>query len=215
MKPWVNELEYGNPTDNYLPYLEKGEFDFLTEELQKYAFPENDSDATRDEMRELISFQNAPEQQDAEIMSRYLRYDSDGINVYKEYCRNTIGHNMDEDIDKIIEDAKYVIAKLKFRYQRPRPFQLARFYKARLFPYASVSAMSPSYPSGHTMQAYVLSEYIGSMHPEHYKFLTELAEDFAISRLFLGLHFSSDNDFGRFCAKKMVNCKEFASKYGI
>ena len=54
MKPWVNELEYGNPTDNYLPYLEKGEFDFLTEELQKYAFPENDSDATRDEMRELI-----------------------------------------------------------------------------------------------------------------------------------------------------------------
>ncbi len=215
MKSWVNEVQYGNPTDNFLPYLEKGEFDFLVEPLKNYAFPENDSDATRDEMRELIAFQNSPEQQDEDIMSRFIKYDSDLSNVYKDYCRNTIGHNMDESIDKVIEDTKYVISKLKFTYQRPRPYQLARFYKARLFPYASQTGVSPSYPSGHTVQAYVLTEYIGSMHPEHYEFLSDLAHDVAVSRLFLGLHFSSDNDFGRFVAKKMVNTKEFASKYGI
>lgn len=215
MKNWINELKYGNPTDNFLPYFTKADFDFLIEPLTKYPFPENDSEATKDEMRELISFQNATEQKDEEIMSRFLKYDSDAINVYKDYCKNTIGENMDEDIDKIIEDVKYVIAKLKFKYQRPRPFQLAVIFKARLFPFASLSSMSASYPSGHTMQAYVLSEYISSKHPEHYEFLIDLASDFAVSRLFLGLHFSSDNDFGKFCASKMVNTKEFASKYGI
>lgn len=215
MKPWVNEIQYGNPTDNYLPYLEKGEFDFVCDELQKYPFPENDSDATRDELRELIRFQNAPEQKDNEIITRFIKYDTSGIDIFKEYCRDTIGTNMDKDIDQCMEDVKYVITKLKFRYQRPRPFQLARFYKARLFPYASPTAVSPSYPSGHTTQAYVLAEFIGSKFPEHYEFLIELAQDVAISRLFLGLHFSSDNDFGRLCAKKIVNTKEFATKYGI
>jgi len=215
MKSWVNEIEYGNPSDNLLPYLQKGDFDFLIEPLLKYPFAQNTSDATQDEMRELISFQNAPEQKDEEILSRFIKYDNDMINVYKDYCKDTIGENMDEDIDKIIEDVKYVIVKLKYKYQRPRPFQLARYFKARLFPYASQSAQTASYPSGHTCQAYTLAEYIGSKHPEHYEFLSELSHDIAVSRLFLGLHFSSDNDFGRFVAKKIVNTKEFASKYGI
>jgi hypothetical protein len=215
MKPWVNEITYGNPTDNFLPYLQKGEFDFVFEGLKNYPFPQNGSDTTKDEIRELISFQNSPEQKDEEIMTRFLKYDSKMIDVFKEYCTNTIGHNMDEVIDQVIEDGQYVIVKLKFFYQRPRPFQLAHYYKARLFPYASPTAHTPAYPSGHAFQSTLLAEFIGNMHPEHSKFLNELAHDIAISRLFLGLHYATDNDFARFCATKMVRSKQFTSKYEI
>jgi membrane-associated phospholipid phosphatase len=36
-----------------------------------------------------------------------------------------------------------------------------------------------------------------------------------ISRMFLGLHFPSDNDFGVFCAKAIAQSKEFTTKYGL
>jgi hypothetical protein len=215
MKPWLDEVTYGNPNDELLPYLEKGEFDFVYESLKKYPFPKNTSETTRDEMRELISIQNAPEQKNEEIMSRYLNYDEHFGDVIKTYCKEKIGVDMDEVIDQITKDGYYVLVKLKFFYQRPRPYQLAQYLRARLFPYKASSALTPAYPSGHSFESYALAEFIGSKYPEHYQFLTDLAHDISISRLFLGLHFASDLDFGRFAAKKYVGSKQFASKYGI
>lgn len=215
MKPWIDEVTYGNPNDELLPYLSKGEFDSVFESLKTYYPPKNASDTVKDEIRELISIQNSPEQKDEEIMSRYLNYDNNFIDVIKAYCKDTIGENMDEVIDQILEDGYYVVVKLKFFYQRPRPYQLAQYYRARLFPYASHTALTPAYPSGHSFESYALAEYIGSKHPEHYQFLTDLAHDISVSRLFLGLHYATDLDFGRFVAKKFVGSKQFASKYGI
>jgi hypothetical protein len=166
-------------------------------------------------MRELISIQNAPEQKNEEIMSRYLNYDEHFGDVIKTYCKEKIGVDMDEVIDSITKDGYYVLVKLKFFYQRPRPYQLAQYLRARLFPYKASSALTPAYPSGHSFESYALAEFIGSKYPEHYQFLTDLALDISISRLFLGLHFASDLDFGRFAAKKYVGSKQFASKYGI
>ena len=87
MKPWLDEVTYGNPNDELLPYLEKGEFDFVFESLKKYPFPKNTSETTRDEMRELISIQNSPEQKNEEIMSRYFNYDKNMGDVFKTYCK--------------------------------------------------------------------------------------------------------------------------------
>jgi len=38
MKPWLDEVTYGNPNDELLPYLEKGEFDFVFESLKNTPF---------------------------------------------------------------------------------------------------------------------------------------------------------------------------------
>jgi hypothetical protein len=105
--------------------------------------------------------------------------------------------------------------KLKFFYQRPRPYQVAQYYKAKLFPFKSGSAISPSYPSGHSFQARLLTELIGNKYPEHYEFLKSLTHDISMSRMFLGLHFASDIDFAVYCAKAVAQSKEFTSKYGI
>lgn len=215
MNPWINNVTYGNPVDEFLPYLKSGAYQSVYESLRDYGFAPNDSEATQDELRELIAYQNAPEQQDENIVGRYIAYNDDIINIFKKYAKDKIGVDLDKEIDELNEDSKFVLLKLKFHYQRPRPYQLAQYYKAKLFPYKSITAISPSYPSGHAFQARLFTELVGNKYPEHYEFLKNLTHDIMMSRLFLGLHFSSDIDFGVYCAKAIAQSKEFTTKYGI
>jgi hypothetical protein len=163
----------------------------------------------------LIELQNSEEQKNTTITSRYLDYDNDIATIFKSFCKKRLNQDYDEEIDELIQDLAVLITKLKFAYQRPRPFQIAQYYKARLFPVLSLVAISPSYPSGHTIEAKVMAELIGSRHPDQYEFLSRLADDIAQSRLFLGLHFPSDNDFGLMVAKAVYTSKQFTTKYGL
>ena len=215
MSPWLNNVTYGNPVDEILPYLKAGAYQSVYEQLKENAFPPNDSEATQDELRELIAYQNLPEQKDEKIISRYMGYNQDLVTIFKKYVTDKIGENLDSEIDGLIEDSKFLLMKLKFFYQRPRPYQVAQYYKAKLFPFKSGSAISPSYPSGHAFQARLLTELIGNKYPEHYEFLKSLTHDISMSRMFLGLHFASDIDFAVYCAKAVAQSKEFTSKYGI
>jgi hypothetical protein len=215
MSPWLNNVTYGNPVDEILPYLNAGSYQSVYEQLKDNPFPPNDSEATQDELRELIAYQNLPEQKDEKIISRYMGYNQDLVTIFKKYVTDKIGENLDSEIDGLIEDSKFLLMKLKFFYQRPRPYQVAQYYKAKLFPFKSGSAISPSYPSGHSFQARLLTELIGNKYPEHYEFLKSLTHDISMSRMFLGLHFASDIDFAVYCAKAVAQSKEFTSKYGI
>jgi membrane-associated phospholipid phosphatase len=85
----------------------------------------------------------------------------------------------------------------------------------KLFPYKSYSANTPSYPSGHTIEAIVVLNVIGNKYPTEYQFCKELIEDIAYSRVYLGLHFPSDNDGAREIAKEILKHTEFTKKYGI
>lgn len=215
MNNWIDNVTYGNPIDKFLPLMKDGIYDALLPELKQYPFPSNSCEMTQDELRQLIELQNSEEQKNQTIISRYLDYDNDIINIFKKFCKNRLNQDYDEEIDGLIQDLAVLITKLKFAYQRPRPFQLAQYYKARLFPVISVAAISPAYPSGHTTEARVMAEFIGSRHPEQYNFLIQLSDDIAQSRLFLGLHYASDNDFALMVAKAVYTSKEFTTKYGL
>jgi hypothetical protein len=216
MSPWLREVTYGNPNDIYLPYLkDDGGYDFLYESLKDNPFPPNDSEATKDEIRELLNYQNSDIQKHENIVFRFMAYDEDLIATLKKYCIEKIGHNEDELIDDLVESTKSLLIKLKFYYQRPRPYQLAQYHKAKLFPTASMSALNPSYPSGHTFQAKLVCEVLGNKYVEHNDYLQKLAHDVELSRLYLGLHFQSDNDFALIVAKKVISSKPFTTKYGI
>ena len=144
MSPWLNNVTYGNPVDEFLPYLKTGAYQSVYEQLKDNPFPPNDSEATQDELRELIAYQNLPEQKDEKIISRYMGYNQDLVTIFKKYVTDKIGENLDSEIDGLIEDSKYVLMKLKFFYQRPRPYQVAQYYKAKLFPFKSGSATATS-----------------------------------------------------------------------
>jgi hypothetical protein len=49
----------------------------------------------------------------------------------------------------------------------------------------------------------------------HYKFCKQIIDDVAESRINLGLHYQSDNDFAKEVGESILKHKEFAKKYGI
>jgi hypothetical protein len=93
--------------------------------------------------------------------------------------------------------------------------QVAQYYKLKLFPYSSFSADTPSYPSGHTLQAYVILNVIADKYPNEYQFCKEMINDIAYSRIYLGLHFATDNDFAKFVGQEILKNPNFTKKYEI
>ena len=66
------------------------------------------------------------------------------------------------------------------------------------------SAQSPSYPSGHTTQAYYIAEKLSSMYPELRKKFLTLANMISQSRIDRGVHFPSDIAGGKILAYKII-----------
>jgi hypothetical protein len=212
-----NDLTYGNPTVEELSHIQNnGLVDSLFENLKNsLSYPKNDSELVKDELNEIVDCLATMSQPENEsYLKRYKAYDRNLVQtlsgIFKE--RKIEVQELCVEILKDIEDLIY---KLKFYYQRPRPRQIAQYYKLKLFPYKSFTANTPSFPSGHTVEAIVILNVIGNKNPTEYQFCKELIEDIAYSRVYLGHHFTSDNDGAREVGKAILKHPEFAKKYGI
>jgi hypothetical protein len=211
-----NELTYGNPTQNQLQFV-KGNcmVDDLFDTFKNSIIPKNDSELVKDELNEIkdgLDIVSQPENQN--YLKRYLAYDRNLIQALSSIFKQK-DIEVEELIVDVVKDVQNLIYKLKFHHQRPRPYQLAQYFKLKLFPYKSFSAHTPSYPSGHTIEAIVILNVIGNKYPTEYQYCKELIEDIAYSRIYLGLHFPSDNEGGREIAKAILKHPEFTKKYGI
>ena len=58
------------------------------------------------------------------------------------------------------------------------------------------SAKTPSYPSGHSIQGYMMGCILGHKYPRHYQNLMNLGAFVSESRLMARAHFPSDVEFG-------------------
>lgn len=88
------------------------------------------------------------------------------------------------------------IMKIKYHYNRARPFQYAAEAGIPFPQFPTQTGHSPAYPSGHTIQSYYIAAYLGSLYPQHRKIFMDLARDISFSRLQCGVHFPSDCMFG-------------------
>jgi len=211
-----NELTYGNPTQDQLQFV-KGNcmVDDLFDTFKNSIIPKNDSELVKDELNEIkdgLDIVSQPENQN--YLKRYLAYDRNLIQALSSIFKQK-DIDVEELIVDVVKDVQNLIYKLKFHHQRPRPYQLAQYFQLKLFPYNSFSAHTPSYPSGHTIEAIVILNVIGNKYPTEYQYCKELIEDIAYSRIYLGLHFPSDNEGGREIAKAILKHPEFTKKYGI
>lgn len=212
----LNQVTYGNPTQELKDMLnQKGLVDSLFDKFKNSDVPLNDSELTKEELNEIVhGISLLQDEENKSFLNRYKSYDRSLIQSIVTIFKQK-GIDVQELCEEIFKDINPLIAKLKVNFNRPRPYQLANYYKLKLFPYSSFSAHTPSFPSGHTMQAYVMLNVIGSMHPIHYKFCQSVINDVAESRVNLGLHFPSDNDFAREVGAEIIKNKEFAKKYAI
>lgn len=211
-----NDLTYGNPTHEQLGFIQGTCLvDDLFDTFKDVVVPNNDSELVKDELNEIaesLAVMSQPENQN--YLKRYLAYDRNLIQAISSIFKQK-DIEVEELVTEIVKDIQNLIFKLKFHIQRPRPFQLAQYYKLKLFPYKSFSAHTPSYPSGHTVQAIVILNVLGNKYPTEYQYCKELIEDITYSRVYLGHHYPSDNDGGREIGKAILKHPEFTKKYGI
>jgi hypothetical protein len=212
----LNQVTYGNPTQKIKALLsKKGLVDSLFEKLKNEPMPLNDSELTKEELNEVVEGISLLENPENELfLKRYNSYDRSLIQTLVSIFKQK-GVDVQEVCEEIFLDINPLVAKLKVHFNRPRPYQLANYYKLNLFPFDSFSANSPSFPSGHTIQSYVMLNVLGSMYPTHYKFCKTIIDDVAESRVNLGLHYPSDNDFAKEVGENILKHKDFAKKYGI
>jgi acid phosphatase (class A) len=77
---------------------------------------------------------------------------------------------------------------LKELYSRPRPYQADK----TLHPVCKTTQVPNSYPSGHTLSAYLLALTLAEMVPEKRAEILDRAADYSHNRLVCGVHYPSD-----------------------
>lgn len=221
MQDWYNFITYGNLSEGQLETLKK---ECLADAVipildQKFSdrlqFPLNNSSTTKQELNEIVAkMKTVSNQENVEHFARYKRYDRSLLQSIISVLQ-TKGLDVEQVAMSVSEDITPTIMKLKQRYQRPRPYQLAQQYKLKLFPFDTLSGHSPSYPSGHTLQAFCILNIIGNKHPEAYEFCKRFIDDVANSRVYLGYHYPSDNDASYLIGREILKLKSITDKYQI
>ena len=212
-----DNLVFGNPNRQLLEYLKRETYlDDLQQDFFKYPPPKNDSTEVQEELQELILLTDELAKNDF-LQKRYDLYDKD----FESYLISILvkqgvqKDSLESIIKSLHDDIIPVLVKTKFYFQRIRPHLLAYYYNLPLYPFVSITSFSPSYPSGHAYQIRVYAEVLGNIYPQFYHSLMGLSEDIAKSRLYMGLHYKSDAEFGKYMAEMVLNHPEFKKKYKL
>lgn len=208
----LDDIQYGNPSrEDYIIMTVESYLDYLVTDIQKlFPPPKNSSPATKEELNLLFEYSRSNKAETHQhIFDRELVNYIQNLFIENGAPREHILNVTQNIVDEVMP----VVTKLKYSFQRPRPFQLARYYRLNLYPYYSYFISSPSYPSTHTTLAAVICEVLGNTYPESYAAMKKLVRDVSESRLYLGVHYPSDNDTALLLSQKIVQNKEFKKKY--
>lgn len=110
---------------------------------------------------------------------------------------------VDEDMDdwkRFIEDVDIHTIKLKMKYGRQRPYEYSDKIES-----VTDTDDSPSFPSGHAIEAYALAEVLAERYPDKKEELDKMASKIAKSRLQMGNHFPSDIEVGEKVGKMIAD----------
>jgi hypothetical protein len=213
----MTELRYGNLTKELQSQLEVK--NIFTEYLAEFSFIEYPN--YYESSQEIISIIKAQESAEKSgkweaIKSFCDIWDADLI-VALEKTLDMLDIPFDDEyieyLTKVTEDLGAFVVQLKNHYQRPRPFQVAFYTEQNLHPYDSVSAQSPSYPSGHAMQSFLIFNIIAYHYEDKKEQLLKIAKQIADSRIIMGIHYPSDNAFGIQVVKELMLKDDIKQKY--
>lgn len=213
----MNELYYGNLNKDFIPFLDKKNlFTEYFEEFSMNPFP-NFYETLQE--NEIIMDVQSKAEQSAEwdkIKNFCFMWDSDLIKSIK-ITLDKLEIPYDDDyvnfLAETTEELGALIMQLKNHYQRARPYQYALYGNQKLQPYHTESGNNPSYPSGHATQAHFIFKIIASHYEDKAHQLMAVSKKVADSRVIMGLHFPSDNEFGVQIAQSLLEKENIIEKY--
>lgn len=210
-----DDIIFGNPSkEDVANMMALNYLDALLPQLSEKTPYLNSSLGTREELNQLAEYAK-----NAERSTR--KNDFDGALI--PYIVDLFSKNGadPEDVGKtclsLVDDLMPLITKLKYHFNRPRPHQLACYYKFGLFPGFSKYVSSPSYPSGHTVLCATIAEVLSNHYALKFAHLVGVMQRFTgevmESRLYMGVHYPSDNRFALEVVQAVINNKQFREKY--
>ena len=191
----LNEMTYNDGADEkHQSRIDQPITLFEDISISLQPFPENSSKKTLEEVKYLSNIE-----EDREFVEEHDKVSKVFGKLHKELG---LEFNKDEAKKYNRESAKHIM-ELKYKYQRPRPHQIADFYGINLNGVDLDSMRTPSYPSGHATQGYLLGMIYSERYPQHRKEFMKLGEDIAESRIIGKAHFPSDKKAGIELAEKL------------
>lgn len=125
------------------------------------------------------------------------KYDDDYLQWFKK-CIEKEGLEYDEVYFRnLIKEVGSISIRLKYKFNRPRPFQLGPVLGVDVTKYQSSTAKTPAFPSGHTMGSTLVACILSKKYPELKDKLMKLADKVSLSRVVGGHHYKSDIDYGK------------------
>ena len=144
----LNEMTYNDGADEkHQSRIDQPITLFEDISISLQPFPENTSKKTLEEVKYLSNIE-----EDREFVKEHDKVSKVFGKLHEELG---LEFNKDEVKKYNRESAKHIM-ELKYKYQRPRPYQIAEFYGINLNGVDLDSMKTPSYPSGHATQGYLL-----------------------------------------------------------
>jgi acid phosphatase (class A) len=208
---YVN-LKYGNLTQEQRQLaLSKSLYDSVIDKPKwlNGKYPEADSVEMLNELHDIRDVM----QKGSEADLKYSRQIDE--NLWAFYCNQLQAKNKEglaNQIRRIMAAIAPAIMRLKNSNQRPRPYQVAMYLDVDLHPHQTVSGNSPSWPSGHSCQARMLTLCLSEMYPELQEKLWSIENMVHNSRLIMGIHYPSDLQAGADLADEMFDNEQLTTK---
>ena len=205
----VSELKFGEITKpTFVKMMDEKIrlIDFDPDDVPDRPFPKNDSDEVKREIQHIIKKMS----DDSFDRKELIALDKKAMTQFFDYMdEEGLRHDRDYLLD-LSDDISRFALRLKMKYQRPRPEQLAPLLGYELKDVPTSTDDSPSYPSGHTLVGWSIALHLSDKYPEHKAAFYDIAGKIEDSRIVRGAHFLSDNVFSKLLARKYVvpNIKE-------
>ena len=171
--------------------------DFNINSLKKMKPP---GDNTFDTMQEIKALKKIP------IDKNFVKKFDNIEQTFKNIAKKEGIKDFDNKLaGKLIQQSAPVILKLKKYFNRPRPKILAKKMNIKMNDIEMSSMKTPSYPSGHSAQSYLIALVLGKKYPKHKKAFIKAAKNISDSRNIAHAHYKSDSEFGKKIGKLMYN----------
>ena len=160
--------------------------------------PANDSNETRTELFKLLAYNDG-------VIDRKMVEEYDDMT--KPFMELIEKHNIDvtkDDLQQIIDEGAKFTLKIKYKFNRPRPYQIAEHYGIEDFRRHKLdSAKTPSYPSGHALQGRLIGLILTDKDPEHQNEYMAVSQRISDSRIMARAHYPSDKEYGEKLADEL------------
>ena len=203
----LNQLAYGQPTIEERMAMDNGtQFEKYVKVFENDPYPENVSAEAKAEVYEVAS---KIEKLVNEDWRKRCFFIDKQLGKYLSGYAQKAGMRQFKSIFEQVNDLylNSLIYRIKYHYNRIRPNSLAYYLNMSLTSANTRTGHTPSYPSGHTLQAHFFTKLISDV--MNVPWSDEPTREVAASRMSMGVHFKSDNDFAVKISEYLTQTEEY------